>query len=178
MAEPATKLDVKRERTAESGPSLRDWWPIESLRREMDSLLDTIGRGPRHLPMRSTIFDVEPLWREMTWTTMPAVDIVEKDNAYEITAELPGMDEGNVEVKVANGALIIRGEKSEEKEEKKKDYHLSERRYGSFERRFQIPEGVASNKIEASFKKGVLNVKLPKTAEAEASEKKIAVKPD
>ncbi len=64
----------------------------------------------------------------------------------------------------------------EEKEEKKKDYYLSERRYGSFERRFQVPEGVDTSKIEANFKKGVLTVTLPKTAEAQAAEKKITVK--
>ncbi len=179
MAEAATKLQVKPEkRAAEALPSLRDWWPIESLRREMNNLVDSIGHGAWRMPMRRSIFDEEPLWREMTWTTMPAVDIVEKDKAFEITAELPGMEASDVEVKVANGGLVIRGEKSEEKEEKKKDYYLSERRYGAFERRFQIPQGVAAGKIDASFKKGVLKVTLPKTAEAEASEKKIAVKAD
>lgn len=179
MAEAATKLEVKSEKKAGEGmPSLRDWWPIESLRREMNSMLDDVGRGSWRLPFRRSIFDVEPLWREMTWATMPAVDIVEKDKAYDITAELPGMDASNIEVKLANGALIIRGEKTEEKEEKKEDYHLSERRYGSFERRFQVPQGVAADKIDATFKKGVLTVTLPKTAAAEASEKKIAVKAD
>ena len=89
------------------------------------------------------------------------------------------MDEKNVEVKFANGMLTIKGEKKEEKEEKKKDYYLSERRYGSFERRFQIPEGVEIDKIEASFKKGLLTVTLPKTAAAQqAAEKKIAIKAD
>jgi HSP20 family protein len=81
-----------------------------------------------------------------------------------------------VEVKVANGTLTIRGEKKEEKEEKRKDYYLSERRYGAFERRFQIPPGVDAGGIEASFKKGVLTVTLPKTAEAQATEKTVAVK--
>jgi HSP20 family protein len=62
---------------------------------------------------------------------MAAVDIVEKDNAYEVTAELPGMDEKNIEVKLDNGGLTIKGEKQEEKEEKRKGYHLQERRFGS-----------------------------------------------
>ena len=179
MAEAATKLQVKTEKKAgEDMPSLREWWPIESLRREMNSLLDDVGRGSWRLPFRRSIFDMEPLWREMTWATMPAIDILEKEKAYEITAELPGMDASNIEVTLANGALTIRGEKTEEKEEKKKDYHLSERRYGSFERRFKVPQGVDADKIDASFKKGVLSLTLPKTAEAEASEKKIAVKAD
>jgi HSP20 family protein len=93
-----------------------------------------------------------------------------------VTAELPGMDEKSIEVKVAGGALTIKGEKQEEKEEKKKDYYLHERRFGSFERAFRIPEGVDADKIEASFKKGVLTVSLPKTAEAQKAEKKITVK--
>ena len=86
------------------------------------------------------------------------------------------MDEKNIELKVSDGMLSITGEKSEEKEEKKKDYYLSERSYGSFERSFRIPEGVDADKIEASFKNGVLTVTLPKKAEAQKPEKKIAVK--
>ena len=74
-----------------------------------------------------------------------------------------------------NHTLIINGEKSEEKEEKRKNYYLSERRYGSFQRSFQLPEGVDADRIEAIFAKGLLKVNLPKTAEAKA-EKKITVK--
>jgi len=81
-------------------------------------------------------------------------------------------------VKVVNGNLTIKGEKQEEKEEKKKDYYLQERHFGSFERRFQLPEGVDADKIEASFKKGVLTVTLPKKLEAQKPEKKIDVKAD
>jgi HSP20 family protein len=106
----------------------------------------------------------------------PAVDVTESDKAYEITAELPGLDEKNIEVNVANGGLTIRGEKKEEKEEKQKDYYVSERRYGSFERYFSLPEGVDADKIQASFKNGVLKVTLPKTAEAQKPAKKIEVK--
>ncbi len=74
------------------------------------------------------------------------------------------MDEKDIEVNVANGALTIKGEKKEEKEEKQKDYYVSERRYGSFERYFELPDGVDAGKIEAAFKNGVLRVTLPKTA--------------
>src|SRR5271169_1312996 len=131
------------------------------------------------MPSPRSLFDVEPFWRgEGNWGKVPAVDIADTEKAYEITAELPGMDEKNVEVKFSSGVLTIKGEKREEKEEKKKDYHLSERRYGSFERRFQIPEGVDSDKIEATFKKGLLTVMLPKTAAAQTAEKKIAIKAD
>ena len=86
------------------------------------------------------------------------------------------MDEKNVEVNVANGGITIKGEKKEETEEKKKDYYVSERRYGSFDRYFDLPEGVDADKIEANFKNGVLKVTLPKTAEAQKPAKKISIK--
>ncbi|TIP07014.1 Hsp20/alpha crystallin family protein, partial [Mesorhizobium sp.] len=70
--------------------------------------------------------------RYADWQIAPAMDLVEKGKEYEITAELPGIDEKNVEIKLANRTLTIKGEKTEEKEEKDKDYYLSERRYGSF----------------------------------------------
>ncbi len=97
---------------------------------------------------------------------MPAVDVVESENGYEITADLPGMDEKNIEVKVTDGVLTMKDERQEEKEEKKKDYYLQERSFGSFQRSFELPETVDADKIEASFKKGVLTVKLPKKPEA------------
>jgi HSP20 family protein len=86
------------------------------------------------------------------------------------------MDEKNIEVKVANGNLIIKGKRQEEKEEKEKDYYLRERNFGSFERSFDVPEGVDGGKIEASFSKGVLTVTLPKKPEAQKPAKKIEVK--
>ena len=89
---------------------------------------------------------------------------------------MPGLDEKDIEVKLANGGLTIKGEKAEEKEEKKRDYYLHERRFGSFERSFRVPQGVDQDKIEASFRKGVLTVMLSKTAKAQKAEKKIAVK--
>jgi HSP20 family protein len=93
-----------------------------------------------------------------------------------VTAELPGMSEADIDVKYVDGTLTIRGEKKEEKEEKKKDYYLSERRYGSFQRAFQVPNGVDADKIDAAFKNGVLTVTLPKSAGAVRNEKKIAIK--
>ncbi len=77
---------------------------------------------------------------------------------------------------MADGRLTIQGEKQEEKEEKKKDYYLHERHFGSFRRSFEVPESVDADKIEASFKKGVLRLTLPKKPEAIKPEKKIEVK--
>jgi HSP20 family protein len=113
---------------------------------------------------------------DATFRTMPAVDVTETDKAYEITAELPGLEEKNIEVKLANGVLSIKGEKQEEKEEKQKDYFRRERSFGSFERTFQVPDDVEEDKIEAGFKNGILSVTLPKSAEAQKQAKKIEVK--
>ena len=178
MAETVTKIPVKIQEKAANVPSTTQTWaPFLSLRREMDRLFDDFGRGFWPLSTRGSIFDIEPFWqREMSWETTPAVDITESEKAYELTAELPGMDEKNIEVKVANGNLIIKGEKQEEKEEKKKDYYMRERKFGSFERRFELPESVDADKIEANFKKGVLTLTLPKKVEAQKPAKKIEVK--
>jgi HSP20 family protein len=105
----------------------------------------------------------------------PAMDIAEKDGAFEVTAELPGLDAKDIDIQFANGMLTIKGEKQEEKEEKTKDRYVSERRYGSFRRTLQVPGSVDAEKIEASFKGGVLTVTLPKSPEAQKKEKKIPV---
>ena len=174
MAENVTKLPVKREMSE----SLQAWRPFESLRQEIDRLFNDFGMGMwRPFPFRRSLWATEPVFqREMTWPTMPAVDVTDSEKAYQITAELPGMDEKSIEVKVTDGYLTIKGEKKEEKEEKQKDYYVSERRYGSFERYFALPESVDASKIEATFKNGVLKVTLPKTAEAQKPAKKIEVK--
>jgi len=175
MAEAVTKLPVKQEK-AESASALQMWQPFESLRQEVDRLFDDFGRGFWQ-PFRRPLFSAEPLYRgALAWTASPAVDIVESEKAYEITVELPGMDEKKIEVKVADGNLTIKGEKQEEKEEKKKDYYLHERKFGSFERSFEVPDTVDPEKIEATFKKGLLTVTLPKKAEAQKPAKKIEVK--
>jgi HSP20 family protein len=176
MVESVTKLPVKTEGKAPE-MAVEAWKPFETLRREVDRLFDDFRLDFWRTPFRVPQMDIEPFWkRELSWGAVPTVDIAEKENAYEIAAELPGMDEKNVEVKAAGGVLTIKGEKQEEKEEKKKEYYLHERRFGSFERSFRIPEGVDADKIEATFKKGVLTVMLPKTAEAKKAEKKIMVK--
>jgi HSP20 family protein len=144
--------------------------PFTSLRREIDRLLEDFDGGLWPRSFRQGW--LKPLGRG---ETVPAVDVVEKDNAFEVTAELPGMEEKDIEVSLSDRGLLIRGEKKAEKEEKKKDYYLSERSYGSFERYFGLPEGVAADKIAASFKNGVLTVTLPKTAEARNGQKKIPV---
>jgi HSP20 family protein len=180
MAEAAAKLAVKNEgNKPQAGAPVprRETWPFERLRSEIDRLFDDFGAGPWRSAFRRAVFDVEPFWRgEISWGKVPAVDIAETAKGYEITAELPGIDEKNVEVKFADGMLTIKGEKKDEKEEKKENYYLSERSYGSFQRSFRVPDGVDADKVEAAFKNGVLTVTLPKTPEAQKIEKRIEIK--
>src|SRR5690606_24891284 len=140
------------------------------LRREIGRVFEGFDEGLwRHPSWRPS---PEPVWPSRSeWRILPAVDIAEKEKAYEITAELPGLDESDIEVSVSNGTLTIRGEKREESEEKQKDYYLSERRYGAFQRSFALPDGINVEKIEASFRKGLLTITLPKTAEAQKARK-------
>jgi HSP20 family protein len=175
MADNIAKVPGKIEKTSPS--TLQPWRPFESLRREVDRLFDDFSGGMWRSPFGRSFFDIEPFRRaETAFGAVPAVDVTQTDKGYEITAELPGMEEKDIDVKLVNGILTIRGEKRDEKEEKKKDYYMRERSFGSFERSFQVPENVDTDKIDASFKKGVLTIMLPKSAEAQRDEKKIQVK--
>lgn len=139
--------------------------PFALLRREMDSLFDNFFQ----------VFDVEPFESRMG-VFNPKVDMTENDKEIKISAELPGMDEKDIDVSLQNDMLTIKGEKKEEKEDKGKDYYRMERSYGSFSRTIPLPVEVETDKVEAKFKKGVLSITIPKTAKAVAETKKIAVK--
>jgi HSP20 family protein len=110
----------------------------------------------------------------LTWA--PRMDVYEKDNAIVFKAELPGLKKEDVEVQVEGEDLVIRGESKAESEVKDEDYYRSERSYGSFYRRMPLPAGVTPEQIQANLKDGVLEVRVPKAAEAKAEPKKIAVK--
>lgn len=135
-----------------------------SLQREIDRLFEDFGRG----------FPSLPAFGGNGAGLMPSIDVTETDKEIEITAELPGLEEKDVQINVADNLLTIRGEKKAEKEEKDKNYRLIERSYGSFERTLELPDGVNADAIKASIAKGVLKVTVPKPAPAQA--KKIEVK--
>jgi HSP20 family protein len=143
----------------------RETDPFLSLHREIDRLFEDFGRGFPSLPSFT---------RGGARELMPAIDVTESDSEIEITAELPGLEEKDVQINVADNVLTIRGEKKAEKEEKQKDYHLVERSYGSFYRALELPAGVDTDKIKADISKGVLKVTVPKPAAKQA--KKIDVK--
>ncbi|WP_164517780.1 MULTISPECIES: Hsp20/alpha crystallin family protein [unclassified Rhizobium] len=166
MADSPTKLSVKTE-ARPAAPADR-WWPLESLRSEIDRVFSDFGSP--------SIFDRAFRMPAAFSRGMLAVDLVESDKAFELSAELPGVDAKDLDVTLADGVLTIKGEKNEAKEEKEKDYYLSERRYGSFHRSLELPRGVDSEKIEANFSNGVLKVTLPKTPDRQQNTKKITVK--
>jgi len=106
---------------------------------------------------------------------MPEIDVKETDKEFRVTADLPGMDEKDLEVTFVDGALSIKGEKREEHEEEKGDVYHAERRYGAFERVIPLSSNIDLNKAKATFKKGVLKVTLPKTENARSTRKTIPV---
>ena len=183
MNDTQTKAPVKAEQQAAApmsrGESL--WQPIVALREEVDRLFDNFWNGfggrPGRMP-RLPAMETSPPWRFGTSLDLPApaMDLVEAEKEYCVKAELPGMDAKDIELSLSDDMLTIKGEKQEERDEKRENYHLSERRFGSFHRSFQLPRGVDREHIEARFDKGVLTVHLPKTAEAAAMQKKIEVK--
>jgi len=93
---------------------------------------------------------------------VPAVDIREKDDAYVVEAEIPGLKKEEITIDLGDGVLTLSGERKFERDEKKDGYSRVERCYGTFRRSFTIPEHVLTDKIDASYKDGILTVTLPK----------------
>jgi len=140
--------------------------PFLALHREVNRLFDDAFRGFDLNPFGTTdrFFD-----RAVGW---PNIEVSETDKEMKVTAELPGLEEKDVNVQLANGVLAISGEKKTEKEDK--DRLFSERYYGRFERRIQV-EDVDEDKVSAAFQNGVLTVTLPKAAQAQSKVKRIAI---
>jgi len=133
--------------------------PFDFLQTEIDRVFDSFNGWPTVAGDRSF---------------SPSMEVTETDGTIEISTELPGLDDKDVEISIADDMLTIRGEKKVEKDEKKKNYRLIERSYGSFERRVSLPQGVDASKIKAKMIKGVLKVEVQKPAAAKAQQVKIA----
>ena len=142
--------------------------PFNSLRREIDRVFGDFLTDSRW-PERMNLFD------HQMGSFMPEIDVKETDKEIRVTAELPGMEQKDIEVTFIDGGLTIKGEKREEQEEEKGDWFRSERRYGAFERMIPLPVDIDVNKAKASFKKGVLKVTLPKSEQARSNRKTIPV---
>ncbi|MDJ0955883.1 MAG: Hsp20/alpha crystallin family protein [Arenicellales bacterium] len=146
--------------------------PLMGLRDQIDDMFDRYFQGwPDRWPRIGQLWDVEPGFGLKGFMRTPTVDMSETDKGYEITAELPGMDEKDLEVNVTDDVLTIEGNKREEREEKKKDYYVQERRYGEFRRSLRLPQDADADKINARFDKGVLSVEIPRTGEKKRGRK-------
>ena len=150
--------------------------PFRSLRTEVDRLFDRFAVGLR-MPSWRHMFEMEPIGLGSSFTfPTPAVEVTEDDKMFKITAELPGLEQKDIEVVLTGDTLTLKGEKRYEKEEKGKNQHMSERAYGSFQRSFTMPDSVDRDKITAELTKGLLTITLPKSAAARQPEKKIDIK--
>jgi HSP20 family protein len=137
--------------------------PFMTLHREMNRLFDDVFRG----------FDMVPLGSMSRMAGWPQVEVVESDKDIRVSAELPGLDDKDVEVLMHDGVLTIRGEKKSEFEDKERAF--SERHYGRFERRIPLNREIEDDKVDASFRNGVLTVILPKSAQAATQVKRIPI---
>ena len=155
------------------GKSLAPWKPMMDLtrwERDMERMMDEF-------------FDrrMRPWWperwlsREAMEVSAAAIDLYEEKDDIVVKAELPGMEKDNIQVNLSDHTLTIKGEKKKEEEIKEKNYYRSERAYGSFIRTVELPKDVHGDKVKASFKNGVLEVRLPKTEEAKTREIKVKV---
>ena len=171
MSKKNSAIEVRKETPT---PTVEGWPSMLSLRNEIDRLFDDFGAGRWRQPLSRRVHSLFPASTE--WALQPAMELVECDGEYRITAELPGMSTENVDIKMSDGTITIRGEKSEEKKEEKEDYLVSERRYGEFQRTLSLPSGVDADAVSADFANGILTVTLPKTPEAKQKERKVEIK--
>ena len=140
----------------------REPWPLgrnwgQPFRRLFDDIVEGLEEERRMMP---------ELWAEKRF--LPAIDVKEDEKEVVLTAEFPGMNKEDLDCSVENGVLTLKGEKKEEKTTEKGNYHRVERRYGSFERRIMLPDYVDTKKIDASYKDGVLTLRMPKTEATKA----------
>lgn len=136
--------------------------PVQSFQREMNRLFQDF-------------FEVAPFGGRDSGI-YPEIDVKETDKEIKVSAEVPGLEEKDVEVLLSSDSLTIKGEKKQEKEERGQSYYRSERRYGSFSRVIPLASDIEADKAEARFKNGILYITIPKTEKAKADVKKIPIK--
>jgi HSP20 family protein len=138
--------------------------PFFQLQRELSRAVDDVFRGaasPR-MPFGSGF--------------APSLDVKETEGGLELTAELPGVTEGDIDLALDGEVLTLRGEKKEEKKTEERGLHLQERSFGSFQRSLRLPFAPEPGSVSASFDKGVLHVTLPRPAKAQPTENRIPIK--
>lgn len=145
------------------------WWerddsPFDLLHREINALFDIYYRGSGRTGRRSA--------------GSASFELSETDDEVRVKVELPGMDEKDIEVSLDENTLVVRGERKEQSEKKKRNYHISEMSYGNVHRSFPLPAEVDGSKASAKFKRGVLTLSFPKTERAKAERKRIPIHAD
>jgi HSP20 family protein len=162
--------DKPKEKETKAVTPWRPFMDLTRWERDMDRMMeDFFGRRTR------------PWWPERWFrgeeldVRVPTVDVYEEKDDIIVKAELPGMDKDNIEVNLTDHTLTIKGEKRKEEEAKEENYYRSERSYGSFLRTLELPKDVHGDKVKASFKNGILEVRMPKIEEAKAKETKVKV---
>jgi HSP20 family protein len=147
--------------------------PFMAFRREMNRVFDDTFRGFDMPSLLGPAFGRMPMK-----TLMPQIDVSESEHEIQVTAELPGIDEKDVEVNLADDMLTIRGEKKAEHEQKDRDYHLMERSHGTFSRSLPLPFAADPSQVKAAFKNGVLTVAIQKPNEVLEKQHRIEVQTD
>jgi HSP20 family protein len=143
------------------------WKPQHNLMRDLNCSTDRTFHDVWARPSYGRSFD-------RAW--MPSVNIQESENEYEVTMDLPGLEKDDIKVSVRENLMSIEGERKQERAEDESDYHLVERRYGTFKRSFRLSRAVDAQKIRAKYNNGVLTLSIPKSEEAKPREIDIAVK--
>jgi HSP20 family protein len=146
---------------------------LQNFHREVDRIFNQAFRG----------FSFGPTWLDgVLWPRMadgmlkPTLDLSATDKEYTIAVEIPGVDEKDVKLEIANDTLTIRGEKKQEKEEKGKNFYRVERSYGSFQRVLSLPEDADQTGVKATFKRGILTISMPRKTMPQSDVRKIDIK--
>jgi HSP20 family protein len=165
-----------------AGQNLAQAWsrsvdPLMAFQYDMGRWFDDLWRQTTGLPLQAPLRTARPMGGlgAASLLGLPAADLRETHKAYELAIELPGVAREDIEISLARDSLSVVGSKSEESEQGGGAYHVSERRYGHFERSFPLPDDVDRAAITAAFKDGVLKVTLPKTDEAASRRSKIEI---
>lgn len=157
------QIDIKRNN--HTVPAMNEGW--RNFRHEIDRIFDRFSDGFESVSLQP-FQTMEKLWgANVSGFASLAVDVSESDKAYTITAEVPGVEEKDIEVSVDGDVLVIKGRKEQKREEKDNSHYLSERSYGNFQRMFSLPRDAENAKVEARFQNGVLTVSVPKTAKTQ-----------
>jgi HSP20 family protein len=170
------KGSARKVKSPVKGPARGDvstFEPFRTLRKQVDDLFTNFTVSWPHFEMPKIEWPV--LAGEGKESAIARFDLSENGNAVKVVADIPGMDEKDVEVLVRNGVLTIKGEKKSEREEEGEDFYVSERSFGSFSRAFRLPDGVDEQAVAAKFDKGVLTVDLPKIPKTKTEGRRIPV---